>query len=335
MRTPRIGWQESQRCLLRIPAHILVISMVLMCLPEGISGFGGMGENIFSSPLLRVAFCLFMAGFLDLVWLGRIAQCHASQEPGFSTTYSDGNTGKHKPSASELSGSTEIVSMNDLISLQVDRLRMLAGADTDFAFQSSRHLFTVCVDSEEIRRAMDLMCRVVVQGQQEFGRMIIRTQNVAVEQGFCTRNPWAKPGCYVLLTVSDLDADESRRQWGETSSLDAPTCQFTDDQLARQIKSLFEVVAEHGGFMRIRGKLREGVEIGLFLPIAEALDRDITQYVERARSQSSGVILLAEDEDFIRELTVKFLKNAGYYVLVAHDGLEARKLFEKYADYID
>lgn len=288
---------------------------------------------LFQSWSLPLGLCFFLLAVFALSLRAKSAFCAT-----FHDSTPSGNSKQPSgdfPLSNSPIGTTEIVSLNDLIALQVDKFRSMAGSDTDFTFQSSRHLFTVCVDSEEIRQAMNLMCKTLLQSQQEFGRMVIRTQNVAIEQGYCDMNPWARAGCYVLLTVSDLDSDDSRRKWGDICSMDTPCPQFSDEQLMRQMKSALDVVSDHGGFMRIRGKASDGVELGLYLPISEALDGDITQFVQRAKAQSAGLILLAEDEDFIRELTVKFLKKAGYYVLAAHDGLEARRLFEKYSHHID
>ena len=47
-----------------------------------------------------------------------------------------------------------------------------------------------------------------------------------------------------------------------------------------------------------------------------------------------ATILFAEDDDMVRSLTERFLKNAGYSVLVAKDGVEAVALFEANASQI-
>ena len=52
-------------------------------------------------------------------------------------------------------------------------------------------------------------------------------------------------------------------------------------------------------------------------------------------SGGTETILLAEDEQQVRDLAVQILEKAGYRVLVARDGEEAIHLYEQQADSID
>ena len=46
-------------------------------------------------------------------------------------------------------------------------------------------------------------------------------------------------------------------------------------------------------------------------------------------------ILLVEDEAFVREVTVRVLKSAGYSVLTARDAAEARSIYDQFSGEID
>ena len=62
--------------------------------------------------------------------------------------------------------------------------------------------------------------------------------------------------------------------------------------------------------------------------------KTVTEVADRptpaAESHVSGasVVLLAEDDEMVRRLTERFLKRAGYSVMLARDGVEAVELFE-------
>lgn len=49
----------------------------------------------------------------------------------------------------------------------------------------------------------------------------------------------------------------------------------------------------------------------------------------RGASTGQPVILLVEDEDFVREVTSQVLSSAGYFVLKARDAAEASRLFRR------
>ena len=55
----------------------------------------------------------------------------------------------------------------------------------------------------------------------------------------------------------------------------------------------------------------------------------------RSRPAARETILLAEDDELVRSLTLRVLSNAGYEVLVARDGVEAIELFERNRERLD
>lgn len=70
----------------------------------------------------------------------------------------------------------------------------------------------------------------------------------------------------------------------------------------------------------------------LLIPLTSAPDvskPEPAPVVSKANeAKGKGTVLLAEDDAMVRSLTERFLKNAGYTVLLARDGLEAVSIFE-------
>jgi CheY-like chemotaxis protein len=54
-----------------------------------------------------------------------------------------------------------------------------------------------------------------------------------------------------------------------------------------------------------------------------------------AADAKGTTILFAEDDEMVRNVTLRMLEQAGYEVFVAEDGKEAVALFEQYKDVID
>ena len=84
------------------------------------------------------------------------------------------------------------------------------------------------------------------------------------------------------------------------------------------LSSVYGTVAQSGGFVLLETEVDVGTTFSLYLPVAAA------PVEARART-----ILLAEDEEIVRDLTEQILKNAGYDVLTAGDGAEALVLYER------
>jgi|GEM_PF-6824535 len=59
------------------------------------------------------------------------------------------------------------------------------------------------------------------------------------------------------------------------------------------------------------------------------------EYIVDVDPAKVPVVMIADDDDGIRETLTRFLKMSGYLVLVASDGLEAVSLFNSKKDIID
>jgi DNA-binding NarL/FixJ family response regulator len=90
------------------------------------------------------------------------------------------------------------------------------------------------------------------------------------------------------------------------------------------LSSVYGTVAQSGGFVLLETNVGEGSTFSLHLPVAAA-----------PLEAKTRTILLAEDEDIVRDLTEQILKNAGYQVLTAGDGAKALALYEEHRAEID
>jgi signal transduction histidine kinase len=87
------------------------------------------------------------------------------------------------------------------------------------------------------------------------------------------------------------------------------------------------IVDQHGGVVSAESKLGEGTTFTIYLPLAEAAP--VRKEAEALAAVSGGdeTILLAEDDDLVRQLLSRVLRGRGYRVLEASDGQTAIDLF--------
>lgn len=74
----------------------------------------------------------------------------------------------------------------------------------------------------------------------------------------------------------------------------------------------------------------------MLLPVSETAATEKIGHMEDGDSwQASGLILVVDDEDTIREVAAMMLEEMGYTTLTAADGLEAVEIYRKHSDEID
>lgn len=90
----------------------------------------------------------------------------------------------------------------------------------------------------------------------------------------------------------------------------------------------------YGGFIDVKSELGRGSLFTVFLPVdaEEAAELAPSIPVEK---QQAATILFAEDDELVRNLIRHYFKSAGYEIIVAKDGKEVVKLFDKHKDEID
>jgi two-component system cell cycle sensor histidine kinase/response regulator CckA len=104
----------------------------------------------------------------------------------------------------------------------------------------------------------------------------------------------------------------------------------TDDRPAKPFATIgraivFGIVRQYGGVVRVSSEAGEGTLVKVYLPRLESEDDEAGTPVAEAL-RGSETVLVAEDEDGVRELLRKVLTEFGYTVLTARHGRDALML---------
>ncbi|MFA6245262.1 MAG: response regulator, partial [Candidatus Hydrogenedentales bacterium] len=101
------------------------------------------------------------------------------------------------------------------------------------------------------------------------------------------------------------------------------------------LATVYGIVKHHDGMIHGYSEVGKGTIFKVYMPISERSAVSVGDKVVGKASGGSETILIAEDEEMILNLAARMLRDAGYTVLTASDGVEALHLFEQHADEID
>jgi PAS domain S-box-containing protein len=220
----------------------------------------------------------------------------------------------------------QVLDLNALVSDMGKMLKRLIGMHIELTTKLST---TVCQVKAEQSQIEQVLVNLVVNARDampEGGKLLIETSNLDVNESLAGSFPFLQPGPYVLLTVSDtgigMDANTQRHIFEPFFTTKGPG-QGTGLGLA----TVYGVVKQSSGGLTVDSQLGKGSTFKIFLPrtqesaIAPASDKPSAKV-----SKGTGTILLVDDEEALLNLTAERLKECGYSVLPARDGIQALEI---------
>lgn len=162
------------------------------------------------------------------------------------------------------------------------------------------------------------------------GRLTIEVSDIHMDSDLAAQHMNIPAARYAMLRVSDNGMGMS----SETlSHVFEPF--FTTKEVGKGtglgLSMVYGFVKQSGGHILIDSKVGAGTTFSILFPISP-VTLDAAQVDDpRARLQGDGgaAILVAEDNEDVRAYTVEVLRQMGYRVLEAHDGLSAVRLLER------
>jgi len=195
-------------------------------------------------------------------------------------------------------------------------------------------LKAVYADPAQIGQVLLNLCINARDAMSAGGQVTIETRNTFIDPAYCEAHPWAKVGNYVCLSVSDTGV-------GMTPEVQDRIFEpfFTTKELGRGtglgLATVYGIAKQHEGVISVQSEPGRGTTFTLYLPAVEATTDMDPMLTPVPLHRGTGTVLIAEDEELVRNLGVQILTKAGYSVLVARDGKEAVDVFQRHATEVD
>ncbi|HEY4950821.1 MAG TPA: ATP-binding protein [Candidatus Acidoferrales bacterium] len=228
-----------------------------------------------------------------------------------------------------------VLDLNALISDVSKMLPMLIGEEIEYTFRPGQPLARVKADPSQIEQVLVNLAVNARDAMPKGGKLTISTQNVLVDAAYARSHPPTVAGRYVLLSVADTGCgmDESTK-----AKVFEPF--FTTKELGKGtglgLATVYGVVKQSGGYIWVDSVPGQGTRFEIFLPQSKAAPQLPCEDEPAAKySRGVGTVLLAEDEEAVRDLAGEFLRSSGYQVIAGRDGLDALEKAEQEMGAID
>lgn len=222
------------------------------------------------------------------------------------------------------------VNINRLILNAEPLLKKMIGEHINLRFELSDEELHVNADVTQIEQVLLNLVSNARDAIIGSGEIIISTKAVEIGQEFIKRNGYGYPGNYVLISVSDNGigmSDETKKKAFEPFF----TTKDVNKGTGLGLSIVYGIIKQHGGFITIDSREGYGTDVHIYLPLIKEYkptEEDLNKVFLDVKG-GKETILVAEDDDYVRELINQILINAGYRVILAKDGKEAVSEFIK------
>jgi CheY-like chemotaxis protein len=207
-------------------------------------------------------------------------------------------------------------------------LNRLLGEHIVFEYFPAPGIPNVKVDPARMEQVIMNLVVNAGDAMPERGTLTIKTAAVFLDEKYSRRYPDIKPGNYILLSISDSGCgmDEKTKEL-----IFEPF--FTTKERGKGtglgLSTVYGIVKQSGGHIRCDTQIGEGTTFEVFIPTIEETDEDETGEPESTRGKAikgAETLMVVEDEKDLREVITHILKNLGYNVFEAENGVQAYKM---------
>lgn len=187
-------------------------------------------------------------------------------------------------------------------------------------------LWLVRGNSTQLHQVLLNLCVNARDAMPDGGKLSLIADNIELGADEATKIQGGRTGQFVSILVSDTGSGiplEVRARLFEPFF----TTKVEGSGTGIGLSTALRIVKSHDGFLRVESEPGEGTTFEIFLP-RQTEAAPVVEKVAMTIARGNGeTILLADDEQAIRELLTAELTSAGYKVLTAANGAEAVALF--------
>lgn len=222
--------------------------------------------------------------------------------------------------------------LNEIIQGVEKFLRRIIGEDIEFHTELSSKDPIVMIDRGQIEQVLMNLATNSRDAMPDGGELIVETEILPLDEEYIRRHGYGEIGPYVLLSVTDSGAGMDERT---KDRIFEPF--FTTKEPGKGtglgLSMVYGIVKQHDGYINVYSEPGRGTTFKIYLPLVASKVEDAIPAVPAAYPEGgTETILVAEDEQVVRDLTKAVLEKFGYKVIAAEDGEDAIRKFKEHKE---
>ena len=228
----------------------------------------------------------------------------------------------------------EPIELNKLVAGMAEMLRRSIPEHVRLETVLGGGLWRVHADRDQLESAILNLAINARDAMAEGGKLTIETANAHLDEIYAAMHEDVVVGQYVMIAVTDNGAGmppEVARRAFDPFFTTKPPGQGTGLGLSQ----VYGFIKQSGGHVKIYSELGQGTTVRIYLPRyfgAEEAPREESPLRALQKADGKDTVLVVEDSEAVRKLTVETLQELGYGVLAADGAAAALRLLDAHPE---
>ncbi|HEY5160445.1 MAG TPA: PAS domain S-box protein [Gaiellaceae bacterium] len=226
-----------------------------------------------------------------------------------------------------------LLNPNEVIGRMETMLQRLIGENIELVTTPETDISMISADRGQIEQVLMNLVVNARDAMPKGGKITIETANVSLDEADATLLG-LPAGDFVLATVSDTGSGMDEETM---SHIFEPffTTKGQGEGTGLGLATVHGIVEQSNGSIRVVSAIGKGSVFRVYLPVAEQSAEEKRAVAPLAETRGTETILLVEDEEMVRQLVARVLRDLGYEVLETSSGDEAISLSDSLDRSID
>jgi two-component system cell cycle sensor histidine kinase/response regulator CckA len=212
----------------------------------------------------------------------------------------------------------KVLDIKDLIKNMEKMLKRLIEEDIELTIQNENGC--IKADPGQIEQVIMNLVVNARDAMPKGGKLTIESKNIDFKETFTREDVEIKPGQYLVIGISDTGTGMDKEI---LSHIFEPffTTKKEGKGTGLGLSTVYGIIKQSGGYIDVYSKPGLGTTFKIYFPRVEGTAEKIEKFKPTGESlKGNETILVAEDEDVVRNLAGQILRMYGYNVLEAPHG---------------
>jgi PAS domain S-box-containing protein len=222
------------------------------------------------------------------------------------------------------------IAINDPVNSLQKMLGRLIGEDIEMVISLDENAGVLRADPGQIEQIIINLAVNARDAMPHGGKLLIETGRLFADEEFARSHLSVTPGPWVVLSVADTGcgmSDEVKSRIFEPF--------FTTKEQGKGtglgLSTVYGIVRQSGGSIWVYSEPGQGSTFRILFPAVEGASPDAAISIATGEQAGTETILVAEDEENVRQYVTELLIRRGFKVLQAANGKDALELARSYS----